>query len=324
MALSTAAKTTSQSCATPSWNIQDLSFNALFQGIKDYCAREIEGVSIDEITEYLRAARVFDHTKALHGDQTLLVFAALGWRSMLYEAAFNVCSMQELAIHQDSNQPQSDRPMSVLLKAFGHLLPARSSNSRYLASETGSIASVWQPLHPEETNTYLLHVLLRVQIRWVDTLALHLDHDKSTKALSLFSYPSFCLEMPRSHGLIYSFSTPLGKIFRQMSTTSDLQNYPTDSLLFQLCTQKRIGQRLTMLPADKPLYFAARDFPVLYDRIEHMANDLKDAMPSSIVSLMRDRRDILKYWTFWLVAIFGGISVFLTLVQVILRGVSML
>jgi hypothetical protein len=79
-----------------------------------------------------------------------------------------------------------------------------------------------------------------------------------------------------------------------------------------------------MLPADKPLYFAARDFPVLYDRIEHMANDLKDAMPSSIVSLMRDRRDILKYWTFWLVAIFGGISVFLTLVQVILRGVSML
>ena len=103
---------------------------------------------------------------------------------------------------------------------------------------------------------------------------------------------------------------------------SDLQSHPTDSLLFQLCTQKRIG--LPMLPADKPLYFAARDFPVLYDRIELMANDLKDARPSSIFSLMKDRRDTLTYWTFWLVAMFGGISILLTLIQVILQGVSMM
>ena len=79
-----------------------------------------------------------------------------------------------------------------------------------------------------------------------------------------------------------------------------------------------------MLLADKPLYFAARDFPVLYDRIKLMANDLKDARPSSILSLMRDRRDNLNYWTFWLVAIFGGISIFSSLVQVILQGVSMM
>ncbi|CDM31101.1 hypothetical protein PROQFM164_S02g001251 [Penicillium roqueforti FM164] len=351
--------------------IQDKqSLKTLFEGIEEYCARETEAVSIDEITAYLRETGVFDHTKALHGHQTLLVFAALGWRSMLYQAAFNVCSMQELAIHEDSDQPQSglvfdmykipaelsDRPISVLLKAFGHLLPARSSNSRYLASEVGGIASIWQPLNPEETNAYLLHVLLRVQIRWVDTLSLHLDYDKSTKTLCLFRYPSFCLEMLRSHGLIYSFSSnesfsgdprsneeeislflqevllsyrllfaqsaPSRKLFRQIYTMSDLQSYPTDSLLFQLCTQKRIA--LTMLPTDKPIYFAARDFPVLYDRIELMANDLKDARPSSIFSLMKDRRDTLTYWTFWLVAMFGGISILLTLVQVILQGVSMM
>ncbi|CAI7612735.1 unnamed protein product [Penicillium palitans] len=348
------------------------SLNALFESIEDYCARETEGVSIDEITTHLRETGVFDDANSLQGHQTLLVFAALGWCSMLYQAAFNVCSVQELAIHQDSDQPQSglvfdmykvsaelsDRPMSVLLKAFGNLLPARSSNSGYLASETGSMASFWRPLHPEETNAYLLHVLLRVQIRWVDTLALHLDYDKSTRTLSLFRYPSFCLEMLLSRGLIFSFSSiesfpedpraneeeisqflqevllsyrllfaqsaPSRRLFRQIYTMSDLGNHPADSLLFQLCTQKRIGQKLAMLPADKPLYFAARDFPVLYDRIELMANDLKDARPSSILSLMRDRRDTLKYWTFWLVAIFGGISIFLSLVQVILQGFSMM
>jgi hypothetical protein len=263
------------------YKIQDKqSINTLFERIEDYCAQETEGVSIDEITAYLRETGVFDHTKALQGHYTLLVFAALGWRSMLYQAAFNVCSIQELAIHQDSDQPQSglvfdmykvsaelsDRPMSVLLKAFGHLLPARSPNSRYVASEAGSIASLWRPLNPEETNAYLLHVLLGVQIRWVDTLALHLDYDKSTKTLSLFRYPSFCLEMLRSHGMIYSFSSiesypedpraneeeislflqevllsyrllfaqsaPSRKLFRQIYTMSDLQSHPTDSLLF--------------------------------------------------------------------------------------------
>jgi hypothetical protein len=73
-----------------------------------------------------------------------------------------------------------------------------------------------------------------------------------------------------------------------------------------------------MLPADKPLYFVSREFPALYDRVEPMASDLKDVRLSSTLSLMRDERDTLKYWIFWPVAIFGGISIFLRLVQVIL------
>lgn len=79
-----------------------------------------------------------------------------------------------------------------------------------------------------------------------------------------------------------------------------------------------------MLPTDRPLYFAARDFPVLYDRIELIAKDLKDARPSSILGLIRDRRNVLQYWTFWLVAIFGGISILLSLIQVILQALPMM
>lgn len=354
------------------YGLQDKqSLNTLFEGIED-CTRGTEAVCIDDITAYLRETGVFDYNDGLDGPQTLLVFAALGWRSMLYQAAFNVCSIQELAIHQDSDQPQSglvfdthripaefsDRPLSVLLKAFGQLLPERSVNSTYRASETGSMASVWQPLHPEETNAYLLHVLLHVNIRWVDILALHLDYDKTTRTLSLFRYPSFCLEMLQSRGLVYSFSNidgssmdpranaedisqflqevllsyrflfaqsaPSRKLFRQLYTMPDMHSYQTDSLLFQICTQKRIGQTLTMLPTDRPLYFAARDFPVLYDRIELLSTDLRDARPSSILGLIRDRRNVLQFWTFWLVAIFGGISILLSLIQVILQALPMM
>lgn len=354
------------------YGLQDKqSLSTLFEGIED-CTRATEGVCIDEITAYLREAEVFDYDDGLHGLQTLLVFAVLGWRSMLYQAAFNVCSIHELAIHQDSDQPQSglvfdthripaelsDRPLSVLLKAFGQLLPPRSVNSPYLASETGSMASVWQPLHPEETNAYLLHVLLHVNIRWVDILALHLDYDKATRTLCLFRYPSFCLEMLQSHGIVYSFSSIDGssidpraneedisqflqevllsyrllfaqsaksrKLFRQLYTMPDMHSYQADPLLFRICTQKRIGQTWTMLPTDRPLYFAARDFPVLYDRIELLSKDLRDARPSSILGLIRDRRNMLQYWTFWLVAIFGGISILLSLIQVILQALPMM
>jgi hypothetical protein len=346
------------------------SLRVLFEAIDGYTCG-IEGVSIDEITAHLRQTGVFDSTADQKDHQTLLVFAALGWTSMLYQADLDFCLADELIIHCDSDQPQSglvfdtfkipfelsDRPLSVLLKAFGHLLPARSSNSPYLAGKTSSMASVWQPLHPEETNAYLLHVLLRVHIRWVDVLALHLDYDKTTRTLSLFRYPSFCVAMIRGRGSIYSFSSiedasadPRAKeedieqflrevllsyrllfaqsarsrkLFRQFYTTSDFHSQPIDPLLFPLCTQKRIGHCSVILPTDRPLYLAARDFPVLYDRIELIANDLKDARPSTIVGLIKDRRNVLQYWTFWLVAIFGGISIVLSFIQVMLQALSM-
>lgn len=147
--------------------------NTLFVTIEEI-AKRTEGVSLDEITKHLQETGIFDRSQDLLGRQRLLVFAVLGWRSMLYQAAFNVCSVQELAIHQDSGRPHSalvfdtykvpaelsDRPLSVLLKAFGQLLPARSSQFTCLASENSKAALIWQPLHPTETNAHLLHVLM--------------------------------------------------------------------------------------------------------------------------------------------------------------------
>ncbi|CAG8903745.1 unnamed protein product [Penicillium egyptiacum] len=199
------------------YKIQDKqSLNTFFEGIEDYCARETEGVSIDEITEYLRKTGTFDHTKALHGHQTPLIFAALCCTLTMTEA---------LRLYRSSNIRQ------FVLKCFDHGLIYSFS----------SIESFPEDPHAneEELTQFLQEVLL-------------------------------------SYRLLFAQSAPSKKLFRQIYWMSNFQSHPTDSLLFQLCTQKRIGQNLTMLPADKPLYFAARDFPVLYDRIELMANDIKD------------------------------------------------
>lgn len=349
----------------------DLLFNAL----RNYTLKE-DGPSIDEFVMHLQRINMIDSEHKLLGAQKLLVFAVLGWGSMLYQAAFNVCSLRELAIHQDSDQPHSglvfdmyrvsadlsDRPLSVLLKAFGNLLPARSSEITQVAAESSKVASSWLPLYPTETNAYLLHTLLRVQIRWVDSLALHLDYDKSSRTLSLFSYPSFCLEMFLSGGLAYAFasieeytysadpradkedisqflqevllsyrllfgqSAKSRRLFRHTFRPPEGHDNQVDSLLPLICTKKQLANTYTpvSIPMDRSIYFAARDFPVLYERIEIIAKELKDARPKSIHDLIRDRRDTLQYWTFWLVAIIGGISILLSLIQVILQAVQLI
>jgi hypothetical protein len=132
---------------------------------------------------------------------------------MLYQPAFgDACAtLRELAMRQDDAHCDSgfvfgayavptalaDRPLYVLLKVFGKQLPARAAHITHITSETGRHTASWQPLIPTETNAYLLDRLLRVQVRWVDSLARHLDYDKSSRTLSLFRRPSARVAMLR-------------------------------------------------------------------------------------------------------------------------------
>ena len=329
-----------------------------------------EAVSIDEVVDHLRTAEKLEVSSEYPDASRLLVFAILGWQTMLYKPAFNICSFGDLAIYADDLRPDSglvfdsyrvpvdlaDRPLSVLLKGFGHLLPARNGSLSRLASENSAIAASWLPIYPGDTNIHNLHNLLNTSIHWTDTLALHLDFDKSARTLTLFSSPSICLDMLKHHGSIYSFAStdsstidPRGteediaqflqdillsyrllfaqsaasrKLFRQSYEPSKELGYQVDSLLPLLCTSKELGLLSEFMPRDRPIYYAARDFPVLFHRMELLVSELRVTKPKSIRDLLHDRRDTLQYWTFWLVSIIGGLGIFLSLVQVILQGVQ--
>lgn len=345
------------------------ALHRIFLAVRKYISQN-EDVSIDEIVENVRATEQMQPSSDHPDAQRLLVFSILGWLSMLYQPAFNVCSFSELAIHHDKTQPDSglvfdtyrvpadlaDRPLYVLLKGFGNLLPARKDTLGCLASEKSAVASTWLPIYPNETNMHNLHTLLRVSVRWVDTLALHLDFDKSTRTLSLFSCPSICLSMLKHGGAIYSFASadisgidPRGnrediteylqnvllsyrllfaqsaasrKFFRHHYRASEELCNQIDTLLPVLCTSKVLDLKSDLMPRDRPIYYVARDFPVLYERMELLITELNAARPKSMRDLLHDRRDTLQYWTFWLVSIFGCISIFLSFVQVVLQAVQ--
>lgn len=372
----------------------DAAYYTLHDTIAAYM-RQNRGFSIDEVIEHLDENKIFDDTREHTLDaKRLAVFAILGWQSMVYQPGFNICPPGQLAVHRSAGDPDSgfvfeeytvpvrlcELPLFVLLKGFGNLLPARSSQTSLDSVENGRKAASWTALYPGELNAYFLHRLLGVRFRWVESLALHLDYDRSSRTLSLFAFPSMCAaqlqsrargggggeggggggvfafssterrsiafdpradeddiahileEVLLSFRLLFGQSAKSRRLFRHVFEPGDGVFARPDTLLQYLCCEKRIGgttgpYRLGgdgsgWIPWDRSVYYAPRDFPVLFERVELLAKELKAARPNSIGDLLRDRRDTLQFWTFWLVAIFGLVSVGLSITQVILQAVQ--
>ncbi|KAI9853127.1 MAG: hypothetical protein M1824_001540 [Vezdaea acicularis] len=347
-------------------------FSIIFSSVNE-SLRSSKNTSIDDVIEHLEKKALFkpslDTLEVLRAKR-LLVFAFLGWQSMLFLPSFEDNNLCEFAIRNDPNIPNSgllfdaysvsenlaDRPLAILLKAYGNLLPARCCSSKTVASELAKTVYSWTSLSPFDTNAYLLHSILRVEIRWVDTLAAHLDYDKSSRTLSLFRYPSFCIAMLQSKGALYAFastepdpvdprateeeitfflretllsyrllfgqSKPARRFFRSMLSSESVLSQNPDPLLRSLCLDQYFVDSL--VPADRLVYVTVRDFLVLGERVELLAAELRGTKPRSWRDLLRDRRDSLQYWTFWLVAIFGVTSIFLSLMQVILSLLQVL
>ncbi|KAI1294397.1 hypothetical protein F5Y03DRAFT_372921 [Xylaria venustula] len=260
---------------------------------------------------------------------------------MLYLPALNVCSFDEFAIQQKNGDVDSGLVFD----------PARSEEAMQAAFESSKSVATWTALWPQEINAYLLQTLLRVRFRWVESLALHLDYDKSTRTLSLFAFPSMCFFMLQNGDAILAFESTEGsaadprgnrhdiqsflqkilisyrllfaqKVFRRIGTPNMMPHTAADTLLPLLCTNKHLKRNSEneWLPEDRPVYFASKDFAVLYDRVALLAKELENVRPRSMGDLLRDRRDKLQYWTFWLISIIGGAGILLSLIQVVLQG----
>ncbi|CAI6092686.1 unnamed protein product [Clonostachys chloroleuca] len=333
--------------------------------------KDRKGLSVDNIIEYLQSTNSIDHSdsKSLNCVRGL-IFSILGWQSMLYQPDLTIGPSTQLAIYHDDTLPDSrlvfftykmstnlcDRPLFALLKGFGNLLPAGYQPPQETSVLSKKAVASWIPLYPSDVNAYLLTTLLGVRFRWVDSIALHLDFDKSSRTLSLFCFPSICASQLRDGGSIFAFASMeaeaadpranesdithlLGeillsyrllfgqskksrKVFRQTFDPQKLPCPQPDTLLAVLCSQKQVPAKLGdfPLPVDRHIYYAARDFSVLHDRVELLFKELNGTRPKSISGLLKDRRDTLQFWTFWLVGIFGSLSVTLTFAQVVMQA----
>lgn len=179
------------------------SFPQIFQEVAEFTRR---GCSLEEMAERLL---LLDLIKSGGYDTKqvarTIVFAMLGWQTMLYEPAFQICPPQQLAIadvldgyfgqaYMKLKQDQSrvSDCLSDFLLGFGLMLPTEGlcvSDDPEDCHAFGSVTII----HPAEFNVALLHSLAGINVKWIDVMAPHLEFDKDTNTLFLFRYPSFCL-----------------------------------------------------------------------------------------------------------------------------------
>lgn len=133
-----------------------------------------------------------------------LVFAIIGWQTMLYQPHIGSCPFSQLAIgcqmgshqgqcHMVLKQGQSGckRPIHDFLLNFGVLLPPGQFNVAETSQEKEDF-NKWQTVSPESFNAHFLTVFGKINIKWVDSLPCHMEFDSDTNTLFLFRYPSFC------------------------------------------------------------------------------------------------------------------------------------
>ncbi len=174
-----------------------------------------------------------------------LIFAILGWQTMLYSPSFRTCppGQFELVKTEDGfggqayTKARSDSFMvgnhvSQFLHEFGTMLPKPNMCVSDDQDEQQAFRDI-SIIDPREFNAYWLSSVAGIEIQWVDELALHLEFDKARNTLYLFRRPSFCLAdlVTRRGG---SSNTPKSVLHQSVNASST--SFPPNHILtwFQL------------------------------------------------------------------------------------------
>lgn len=348
-------------------------FVILWQEISRYTtANEI--VSIDGIIAHLVQCSILQSasdSEALFTTKTL-VFAVIGWQTMLYGLDMHSCPLSQFAIDNEMGDHQGHAYMSLkqvhsvskkhmhrFLLGFGMLLPPRNFN----APETDEDKAAFNELTtaaPASFNAHFLASIGGIKIEWVDSLACHLEFDRSSTTLFLFRYPSFCVanlpsseSTPSRRSTIYACAAPdastapwaivddvtqmlhetilsyrllfgqnkaARQLFRKLEPFQSIHEKGRDEFLTMLCGRKHYP-KLSVVH-ERENYDLTRDFPILRSKLAILLRHISNTKPRGWKELWYDKRDSASWLTFWAVLIIGGLGTILALLQVILQAVS--
>lgn len=182
-------------------------FTRLFLEVAQFLRTE-PGPSIDGVVDHLVRLELLKKPDSFSGTSPTcrtLVFAILGWQTMLYTPSFGTSPPKQFAIGDDldgyrgqtflvlrQDQVCAKRHLSSLLMGFGLLLPPPNTCVSEDPEERQAFESI-RVVQSGELNAFLLQSIAHVRIKWIDVLAPHLEFNKATNTLYLFRYPSFCV-----------------------------------------------------------------------------------------------------------------------------------
>ncbi|KAI9767663.1 MAG: hypothetical protein M1840_005534 [Geoglossum simile] len=160
---------------------------------------------VDELDNNGLLKQQLDEERAIPNQ---IVFAALGWLTMLYQAVpqpeaneLKVTKLStncfgirtELATRKYRTYRQGfdfiDQPLHSLLGSYGDLIPRMH---QVHSNDPGVALPSDNYIEAQSVCFSILQDLADLKIEWVTSLALHLELDSGRKTLKLFQFPSFC------------------------------------------------------------------------------------------------------------------------------------
>lgn len=166
-----------------------------------------ENPSIDTVIDHLASDEIISLSMQKDSRRLArsLVFAIIGWQTMLYRPDCGSCSTAEVMIaddmcgyqgqaHMALKQPESccKRPLYEFLIGFGMLLPPLNFYGQASSEHLKAFHDI-KTVGPATLNASLLTCLGQVNLKWTDSLACHLELDTASNTLYLFRYPTFCV-----------------------------------------------------------------------------------------------------------------------------------
>nr|POE77997.1 efflux pump ustt [Quercus suber] len=104
-------------------------------------------------------------------------------------------------------------------------------------------------------------------------------------------------------------------------------SHVADPLLHRLCCKDWTKENIYVdmdVPGVKTVYSAQNDFPYLGDRLLELHHYIVTQCPNNWQTLWRDRRDLNRFWTLWLVVYIGALTILLAGIQVVLQIVQII
>jgi hypothetical protein len=135
-----------------------------------------------------------------------------------------------------------------------------------------------------------------------------------------FSATEYLREVELSYQLIFKDDKRARKLYksreRKAAAAASGRNF--DLLLDERCGYTDKDSQQCRRQYDKQT-----DFPLLFARLSHIQDYVLESQPHDMVTLWKDRRDLLKWYTLWAVLLLTLVTVILALVQIALASAQL-
>ncbi|KAF2759932.1 hypothetical protein EJ05DRAFT_315466 [Pseudovirgaria hyperparasitica] len=315
--------------------------------------------SIDTAVSYLVQRQILadvSRSPDTYARACTLVFVSMSWISMLYSPSPTMPVSTTLSLDEQQfvglnlaaiGLEQGKKPLCEMLRQFGQLLPIQNQST----NQTN-----WDPAYrPSDTlqvsllNASTLWRIGRIEIQWVSNISSHLSFDIEKRRLLMFQLPSYCVinrfektlldsllssyydayskpdgfstkalleEIRLSYSLVFGDDRRAREHFRRVVAKRAIVSGNIDICLRDLVKQSADTSSRTTA------YSIHTNFPILGPRLLLLQEYISRQDPGTIKMLWQDRRDLLRWYTFWIVTIFGGVGLLFALGQFVLQAIQ--